>query len=421
LTWIEKYFYYTKNKNKQAMPLTPLPKKSVKKKTEEKILNPPPAELPVYQEPAPVLSPPPESNPNIQPQATISMESIPVRDGPQQISPALYQGEPDQEKYFQDPNQNNQVINGLNDDIFTLRKQLEEKNKEIDQIFGTFKEIKSSYETLNLQNENLKTQIETLKSSVEMKETQIKTLTETIKMKDDQINMKDDQIKMKEDQVQIYTKSLDDKSKAYDSLQNASVDKSVIDAKDAEIGDRDNQIVGINTKIKELEEEAELLKSDIDAADDEVEGLHEKLNKIESEAKDAIFLSRGQVLSKIKAVLKDALHNVTLTIPSIEDIADLDLYDVKTSVNLKVSCNIDLGNPKHSEMMEEFQVFDNITLRIYDTGDRWSIMKDGEMLFMGVVGVNKDKILSFQSGDEKIIKVFNSLVMESWLRGRKIK
>jgi predicted RNase H-like nuclease (RuvC/YqgF family) len=71
----------------------------------------------------------------------------------------------------------------------SLRKQLQDKDREMTEIFGMFKEIKSSYESQHLQLDHLKTQIDTLKASLEMKDTQIQTLNSTLKMKDEQIKM----------------------------------------------------------------------------------------------------------------------------------------------------------------------------------------------------------------------------------------
>ena len=47
-------------------------------------------------------------------------------------------------------------------------------------------------------------------------------------------------------------------------------------------------------------------------------------------------------------------------------------------------------------------------------------LKDGAELFFGVVGNNEDEILTLRTKDSKHIKLLSSLVMESWLRARKL-
>ena len=62
----------------------------------------------------------------------------------------------------------------------------------------------------------------------------------------------------------------------------------------------------------------------------------------------------------------------------------------------------------------------NIAIRIDDYKDRYCILRDGEELFLGITGENEDSILTLRTKDSKHIKLLSSLVMESWLRARKL-
>jgi ElaB/YqjD/DUF883 family membrane-anchored ribosome-binding protein len=408
-------------------PLSPLPKKpgqdDSKDPSEEENFKPSDLFKDSISLTPPPLNPPQNYSPPASP--PLSLDAIPAREEPQYVHPGLYQGTKEQMKYFDDGQSPAETTTfqsepTMGEDIFTLKKQLAEKEKELSEIFGTFQEIKSAYETMNVQNQNLKTQIDSLKASLDMKETHIKTLGETIKMKDEQLALKNDQIKMKEDQIGIYQKTLEEKSKAFDELKASCVDKAVLAQKEAIVTEREASIQALQAQVKIMEEEAELLKGDIDAADEEVEQLTDKIQKIQNEAKDAVSNTRVQVIDKMKKILGEGLHNVNITAPSIEDLAELDLYSVKTSVNLKVSCSIEAGNPKHTDLQQEFQAFDNISLRAFDERDRWMILKDNEVLFMAIAGIEPNKFLAFSSEDPKHIKFFNTISMESWLRGRKV-
>ena len=162
-----------------------------------------------------------------------------------------------------------------------------------------------------------------------------------------------------------------------------------------------------------------MLAQDLDAADEEVEKLNQKLHNFEEKAKKGFYLSKKSVLNEIKSILKEGLHTVILTTPIIENLRDLDLYEVKPSVNIKVATWIDPSNPDHQEILNEL-TFDNIMIRIDDFKDRYCILKDGADLFFGVVGNSEDEILTLRTKDSKHIKLLSSLVMESWLRARKI-
>jgi len=176
----------------------------------------------------------------------------------------------------------------------------------------------------------------------------------------------------------------------------------------------------LELKNKSLEEEMELLTQDLDAADEEVEKLNQKLHNFEEKAKEGFYLPKDSVLKEIKSILMKALHTIVLTTPIIENIRDLELYDVKPSVNVKVATWIDPSNPDHQEILKELP-FDNIAIRIDDFKDRYCILRDGEELFLGVSGENEDSILTLRTKDRKHITLLSALVMESWSRARKLK
>ncbi len=162
----------------------------------------------------------------------------------------------------------------------------------------------------------------------------------------------------------------------------------------------------------------ELLAQDLDAADEEVESLNQKLHNFEEKAKEGFYLPKDSVLKEIKSILMKGLHTIILTTPIIENLRDLELYDVKPSVNIKVATWVDPSNPDHQEILKEL-TFDNIAIRIDDFKDRYSILRDGEELFLGIKGNNEDSILTLRTKDRQHITLLSALVMESWSRARK--
>ena len=87
---------------------------------------------------------------------------------------------------------------------------------------------------------------------------------------------------------------------------------------------------------------------------------------------------------------------------------------------MQISCLIDPGIEVHSELLEEFESLDNISLRSYEGQDRYVIIQDGEEMLIAVVGNNDDNHMVFHSMDSKHINIMNSMIMETWLRSRKI-
>ncbi len=133
------------------------------------------------------------------------------------------------------------------------------------------------------------------------------------------------------------------------------------------------------------------------------------------------YLSRKEIIKEIKDILGRSVHNINITAPTIADIGELELFEVQSRINIKVSCNISIGNTGHKEIVEQLEIFDNISLREYSDMDRFSILRDGEELFFAAIGENSDKFLIIKTEDSKHISLFNTLFMESWLRGRPYK
>ena len=120
-------------------------------------------------------------------------------------------------------------------------------------------------------------------------------------------------------------------------------------------------------------------------------------------------------------MLKKARHNVNITTPKISDLADLEVYDIKSTVNVNASCSVDQTIDEEQELLQEFEAFDNITLRHFGEQNRWICLLDGVELFIAAVDTNdEDNNLVLYCNKSSQVKLFNSLAMESWSIAKKI-
>ena len=87
---------------------------------------------------------------------------------------------------------------------------------------------------------------------------------------------------------------------------------------------------------------------------------------------------------------------------------------------MNLACSINPANEEHSELLEEFESLDNISLRKYDRADRYVLTKDGEELLIAVIGNSNENNLVIHTKDPKHIKLFNSLSTEGWIQSRRI-
>lgn len=261
--------------------------------------------------------------------------------------------------------------------------------------------------------EELKNQIETLRDSLKIKDDQITTLKDSLSLKDQQINTLEDSINLKEDKIATLEKAIKMKE---DQIKSSNSSSS-----------SDSQV------IEDLQKEIDILNEELTKSDEELERLtleNEKLKSSNTSSSPAgsskikdftqSNISKEVILEKMREILQSALHNVTIAVPQITDLQELYLYEVRSSVNMKVSCLINPGIELHADLLEEFESLDNISIRTYEEEDRYLIIRDGEELLMAVIGNDDNNHLVFHTRDSMHIKLFNALAMEVWMRSRRI-
>ncbi|MHA1338932.1 MAG: hypothetical protein ACTSRZ_09330 [Promethearchaeota archaeon] len=296
------------------------------------------------------------------------------------------------------------------------QKENKINENELAEIMAAFKEIQNANESLTITMQKKDLEIQSLKSQLEMKESQIETISGIIKTKDDQIESLKETLKMKDEQIFSLKQTLESKQNEIETLKQNQVmiDDSVIKEKDEQI--------------KKLEEEIKILNVDLKMSDEEIEQLNKEIEELKARSASEPIAGGNicqsnivseDILNFMIEIIGRSIHNVNITTPTIMDLAELQLYDLKASVNIKASCSIDISNEEHQEILQEMQALENVTLRSFTGKDRWVCLRDGEELLIAVIGENENN-LAIYTKDPLHIKFFNAIVMESWLRAQKI-
>ncbi len=323
------------------------------------------------------------------------------------------------------------------DEISQLKAEIAKKDKEMDDMMGTFTELKKYVDQLESQKGTLTQQVETSKAqmglkdsqlgAIEIKDSQIGMLNESLKLKDTQIQALKDSLAMKDQQLQTLQEALKLKDDQINQLKMTSASSEEVAASQVQMKEKQKLIDEKNAQIEDLKKEIIATKKEIDLLNQDLEAADKLGEDLQKQLKEGgggtinlekIRFSRDQISAKVVEILGRAIHNVTLVTPSIEDLEDLKLFEIKSSVSVKVACNIDQGNSKHNDLLAEFESLDNIAIRQYDAKDRWGISRDNEEVFLGAVGEGSN--LVFYSRDPLHLKLFNPIIMESWLRSRKL-
>ncbi|MFW9771836.1 MAG: coiled-coil domain-containing protein [Candidatus Thorarchaeota archaeon] len=281
------------------------------------------------------------------------------------------------------------------------------------------KEIELRDLKLKAQEQIVKTKdemIENLQNSIKLKEDQIQTLKDSLKLKSEQVNTLDNSVKIKDEKINTLEKSIELIERQLENLSDTSIDKNILLERDKIIQD--------------LEEKIEALSKELATADEDLEAMEQENEKLRNQFAAAsgakiidwteIQIPKSRILEKMKEILMKALHNVTIAVPNIKDLQKLLLYELKSSVNMKISCLIDPSLEEDAELLEEFESLDNISIRMYEGEDRYILDRDGEELLFAVIGKNENNHLVIHTKDPKHLRTFRALIMESWLRSRKI-
>jgi len=288
-------------------------------------------------------------------------------------------------------------------------KELRERLLSIEEGLKKFKDF-------DLKLKNKDDLIENLKNSLSLKDDQIKTIKSSMDLKAEQVETLEYSLKIKNVKIKTLEKSISLKEEQLKDLTSSTVGKNNLIEKDKEI--------------ENLQEKLKILNGELETADEDLEALETENEKLRNNLASAsgpkiidwtdIEISKADILKKMRDILNKALHNITIAVPYIKDLQELHLYEVRSSVNMKISCYIDPSLEEDAELLEEFGSLDNISIRLYDQKDRFVIDRDGESLLFAVIGKNEDNNLVIHTRDSKHQRLLRSLVMEGWLRSRKI-
>ncbi len=262
----------------------------------------------------------------------------------------------------------------------------------------------------------IKKRLEAKDSLIKLKDEQIKALEEALKVKDEQIETLEKTIKTKDDGTKTLEKTLKLKDEEIKKLSSAAIDPDIVKEKEE--------------AISQLKKELEILNEELTKADEELESLeleNEKLRQDKSSSTDSaivdftkIQIPKSEILKKMREILENSISNVTIVVPTIEDLQELYLYELRSSVSMKIACSINPGISEHSELLEEFESLDNISIRNYERGDRFVLTRDGEELLIAVRGNSENNNLVVHTKDPKHFKLLNSIATEGWIQSRKI-
>jgi len=293
----------------------------------------------------------------------------------------------------------------------------DERDRIIRELREELKKVIKKFENYDLIITSKEDLIKNLNTSLTLKDDQIKTMIDSMNLKEQHIDTLNKSLEIKNQNIKTLEKSFNLKEDELKELSSSTVKKNLLEEKDEEIEECQKKLTILTGELEKAEE-------DLDALEAENDKLRNNLASVPDEAIiDSTFreIPKAVILKKMRAILGNAVHNVTIAVLDINDLQDLHLYEVRTHVNVKIMCYIDPSLEDDAELLEELESLDNITIRLYEDRDRFLIDRDGEELLFSIVGEGENNNLVIYTRDAKHQRLLRSLVMEGWLRARKLK
>ncbi|MHA1349858.1 MAG: coiled-coil domain-containing protein [Promethearchaeota archaeon] len=291
-----------------------------------------------------------------------------------------------------------------------------EEDNIIIELREELKKTLRKFEEYDLKLKSKEDLISNFTTSLELKEDQIKTMIDSMNLKEQHNDTLNTSLQIKNEKIKDLEKNVRTLNEKMNLLNSSTVNKDLIAEKETEVEECQNKLVILKRELEKLDEDLELLEAENDKLRNDL------ASSSDPQIVDWTYVEipKESILKKIREILSKAVHNVTIAVPDIKDLQDLHLYEVRSHVNMKIMCYIDPSLEDDEQLLMEFESLDNITIRMYEDKDRFLIDRDGEELLFAIIGEGENTNLIIHTRDVKHQRLLRSLVMEGWLRARKL-
>ncbi len=124
----------------------------------------------------------------------------------------------------------------------------------------------------------------------------------------------------------------------------------------------------------------------------------------------------NETITRIKA-------KIHIIIPKLEDVDLVALSKVKKFVNVRISTNFDISNPKDLAKLAEIVKYPNLSVRLYSRENLYSVNRDFEEVVICAVSKNEfggTEIAGMGSILTEHVKLFAPILEDVWIQSKKI-
>ncbi|MFX0101749.1 MAG: hypothetical protein ACFFCS_19450 [Candidatus Hodarchaeota archaeon] len=311
------------------------------------------------------------------------------------------------EKIEGDLNRNQGILGQLDGKVSELQSisMNMEKDKEIiDSLNAQINELKAKYNSLEAEANNLKQQVIAKDQQVIEKDTKIASLD---------AQLEEIKVKIQESQDKIIElQKINEDLKLKEKDLNSEIEKLNENYNSLKVRLRDSGDSVLGTTM-----ELEKLKSDSDEKDQKIKELEEKLGSLLT-GDSGVITNKDELINAFKKLMPKLHRSIRLCVPNLNQLEDGGLLPIlqeypSTSV-INIAANV---NPTDEHIVLNLKE-KGATFTQFDKQDRWLLNRDGEEF---IIAVEKDdKVVGFFSNEPHLVSMFNSVIMDPFVKGIKI-
>ncbi|MBY8982143.1 MAG: hypothetical protein KGD57_04280, partial [Candidatus Lokiarchaeota archaeon] len=157
------------------------------------------------------------------------------------------------------------------------------------------------------------------------------------------------------------------------------------------------------------------------------EEFWDQAKKISTITMKDIWFIRSPEAAKahINEELSRAKMRILVVAPEITDVDLKIIQSCPNRINIRIAASIDVGNPEHKRILDEFDKLGNVQYRNRGLKNLWGINKDYEEVILCVLskidiaGIGRTEIAGIGSIIEEHIKIFVPILEDAWVGAQK--
>ncbi|MHA1368412.1 MAG: hypothetical protein ACTSWN_11950 [Promethearchaeota archaeon] len=336
--------------------------------------------------------------------------------------------------------------------VSRLEQELAQRNDELREYNQAFLEIKERLSEVNNIISMKDTEIKQLTARAEEMQASLKNKENNLFRAKAKISVLEEAATKAKKEAIVFKKKFEEiskekeelETKLTEELQELKSEKEDLEKRLATLEEESTKTIEslrkekfeINERLKARIDEIDHLKAKLSDSEKLIKALEQETAQLrytillkEKEEKEKkkikvhgtqLFFGKDRIIELFNKLLDDALHNVMIVVPTMDDLMRLDLLKLKPSVKVSAMAKIDMANQKHLDYYESLSDLANIEIRSFDWEDRFGINVDRGKAFIGVN--SKGEIFGVLTDDEDAIDFFvKRIIVECWTLARRLR